>query len=68
MNHRSSINRLGRTSAHRKALLKSMTKALFKYERIRTTSAKAKEARELNTKVSTIWKSADGGRSWRDSV
>jgi large subunit ribosomal protein L17 len=53
MNHRSSFNRLGRTSAHRKALLKSMTKALFKYERIRTTSAKAKEARRLAEKLIT---------------
>jgi large subunit ribosomal protein L17 len=53
MNHRSSFNRLGRTSAHRKALLKSMTKALFNYERIRTTAAKAKEARRLAEKLIT---------------
>ena len=53
MNHRSSINRLGRTSAHRKALLKSMTKSLFRYERIKTTSAKAKEARHLAEKLIT---------------
>lgn len=53
MNHRSSINRLGRNSAHRKALLKSMTMALLKYERIRTTSAKAKAARRVAEKLIT---------------
>ena len=53
MDHRSSINKLGRTSAHRKALLKSQAKALFRYERIRTTVAKAKEARKLAEKLIT---------------
>jgi large subunit ribosomal protein L17 len=53
MNHRSSINRLGRTSAHRKALLKAQAKALFRYERIRTTISKAKEARRLAEKLIT---------------
>jgi large subunit ribosomal protein L17 len=53
MNHRSSINRLGRNSAHHKALLKSMTMALLKYERIRTTCAKAKEARRVAEKLIT---------------
>ena len=53
MDHRSSINKLGRNSAHRKALLKSQAKALFRYERIRTTVAKAKEARKLAEKLIT---------------
>ena len=53
MDHRSSINKLGRNSAHRKALLKSQAKALFRYERIRTTVAKAKEARRLAEKLIT---------------
>jgi large subunit ribosomal protein L17 len=53
MNHRSSINRLGRTSAHRKALLKAQAKALFRYERIRTTVSKAKETRRLAEKLIT---------------
>ena len=47
MDHRSSINKLGRNHAHRKALLRSQAKALFRYERIRTTVSKAKEARRL---------------------
>jgi large subunit ribosomal protein L17 len=53
MDHRSSFNKLGRTSAHRRALLKSQATALFRYERIRTTSAKAKEARRLAEKLIT---------------
>ena len=50
MDHRSSINKLGRNSAHRKALLRAQAKALFRYERIRTTVSKAKEARKLAEK------------------
>jgi large subunit ribosomal protein L17 len=53
MNHRSGINRLGRNSAHRKALHRSMTVALFKYERIRTTLAKAREAKKLAERLIT---------------
>jgi large subunit ribosomal protein L17 len=53
MNHRSGINQLGRTSSHRKALHRSMTVALFKYERITTTLAKAKEAKRLAERLIT---------------
>jgi large subunit ribosomal protein L17 len=53
MNHRSDFNRLGRRSAHRKALLDSIAKALFKYERVRTTLPKAKEAKRLAEKLIT---------------
>jgi large subunit ribosomal protein L17 len=53
MDHRSDFNRLGRSSAHRKALLKAQAKALFRYERIRTTAAKAKEARRMAEKLIT---------------
>jgi len=53
MNHRSAINRLGRTSAHRKALLKSIAKSLFTNERVRTTLPKAREARRLAEKLIT---------------
>jgi large subunit ribosomal protein L17 len=53
MNHRSSFNKLSRTSAHRKALLRSQADALFRYERIRTTAPKAKEARRLAEKLIT---------------
>jgi large subunit ribosomal protein L17 len=53
MNHRSGINQLGRNSSHRKALHRSMTVALFKYERITTTLAKAKEAKRLAERLIT---------------
>lgn len=53
MNHRSDFNRLGRSSAHRKALLKSIAKALFTNERVQTTLPKAKEAKRLAEKLIT---------------
>jgi len=53
MDHRSSINKLGRNAAHRKALLRAQAVALFRYERIRTTAPKAKESRKLAEKLIT---------------
>jgi len=53
MDHRSSRNKLGRNAAHRRALLRAQAKALFRYERIRTTAPKAKEARKLAEKLIT---------------
>jgi large subunit ribosomal protein L17 len=53
MDHRSSINKLGRNAAHRRALLRSQTVALLRYERIRTTEAKAKAARRVAEKLIT---------------
>jgi len=45
MRHRVKINHLGRTSAHRKALLANLASSLIKQKRIETTIAKAKELR-----------------------
>jgi large subunit ribosomal protein L17 len=45
MRHRVRGRKLGRTASHREALLRSLATSLFKYKRIRTTVAKAKEAR-----------------------
>jgi len=42
MRHRKSINHLGRTSAHRKAMLANMAASLILHKRITTTTAKAK--------------------------
>ena len=53
MDHRSSLNKLGRNAGHRRALLKSQALALFRYERIRTTMAKAKASRRLAEKLIT---------------
>jgi large subunit ribosomal protein L17 len=42
MRHRKSFNHLGRTSAHRKAMLSNMAASLILHKRINTTLAKAK--------------------------
>lgn len=53
MKHRVSFNRLGRKSAHRKALYKAMMTSLFRHERIRTTITKAKAVQRLAEKMIT---------------
>lgn len=53
MKHRIGFNALDRRSAERKALLRSMVTALFKYERIETTKAKALEVRKKAEKLIT---------------
>lgn len=45
MRHRKGFNHLGRTSAHRKAMLANMATSLILHKRITTTSAKAKALR-----------------------
>ena len=45
MRHQKSINHLGRTSTHRKAMLANMASSLIKHKRISTTIAKAKALR-----------------------
>ncbi len=42
MRHKKSFNHLGRTSAHRKAMLSNMASSLIMHKRIETTTAKAK--------------------------
>lgn len=53
MRHRSDHRKLGRTRAHRKAMLSNMVTSLFDKERIRTTDAKAKEARRAAERLIT---------------
>ncbi len=45
MRHGKKVNHLGRTSAHRKAMLSNMATSLFLHKRINTTLAKAKALR-----------------------
>ena len=45
--------KLGRTSAHRRAMLRNMAASLILYERIRTSIVKAKELRTFAEKVIT---------------
>ena len=47
MRHQKSINHLGRTAAHRKAMLSNMACSLIQHKRIETTLAKAKELRKF---------------------
>jgi large subunit ribosomal protein L17 len=46
MRHNNKINHLGRTHAHREAMLSNMAVSLIKHKRIFTTLAKAKELRK----------------------
>lgn len=56
MRHRLAGRHLGRTSAHRAALYRNLTKALVKYECIKTTLPKAKELRRFAERLITIAK------------
>lgn len=51
--------KLGRDSAHRKALFRSLVTALIEHDRIETTEIKAKEARPLAEKMITLAKKGD---------
>jgi large subunit ribosomal protein L17 len=53
MNNRKGFNRLGRKPSHRNALHRNMVTSLFKYGRIKTTKAKAKEVRRTAEKMVT---------------
>ena len=53
MKHRIGYNRLGRNVSHRKALYRSMSTALFRYERIKTTKPKAREIRRVAERLIT---------------
>lgn len=56
MRHRKRGRKLGRTSAHRKALRQNLAVALFTHGRIITTMAKAKEYRPFVEKMITLAK------------
>lgn len=58
MRHRKRGSKLGRNSAHRKALRRNLAKALFQHERIVTTLAKAKETRSFIEKLITMARKA----------
>lgn len=59
MRHRVKGRKLGRTASHRSALMKSLATALLKHKRIKTTEAKAKEARTYIEKLITKAKKND---------
>ena len=59
MRHRKQHGKLGRTSAHRKALLRNMVTSLLEHERIETTHAKARELRRVAERMITLGKRGD---------
>jgi large subunit ribosomal protein L17 len=59
MRHRRAGRKLGRDSAHRKALYANLASALIEHGRIRTTEAKAKEVRPIVEEMITLGKRGD---------
>jgi len=56
MRHKVAGRRLGRSSAHRKALFRNLVTDLLNYEKITSTEAKVKEIRGLAEKMITLGK------------
>ena len=59
MRHRRAGRKLGRDSAHRKALYSNLAGALIEHGRIKTTEAKAKEVRRIVEQMITLGKRGD---------
>jgi large subunit ribosomal protein L17 len=59
MRHRRAGRKLGRDSAHRRALYANLAGALIEHGRIRTTEAKAKEVRPIVEQMITLGKRGD---------
>ncbi len=59
MRHQKSGRKLGRTAAHRKAVLSNMAAALITYKKIKTTDARAKELRRFIEPLITFAKRGD---------
>ena len=66
MRHGKDHRKLGRTAAHRRAMLRSMVTSLFASERITTTAPKAKEARRVAEKL--ITRAKKGHRAHKDGA
>ena len=59
MRHQRKRGKLSRDSAHRKAMLRTMSKQLIEHERIRTTQPKAKALKPEFEKLITLAKRGD---------
>jgi large subunit ribosomal protein L17 len=57
--HQRAGRKLGRDSAHRKALYANLASALIEHGRIKTTEAKAKEVRPIAEKMISLGKRGD---------
>jgi large subunit ribosomal protein L17 len=54
MRHNVGYRKLGRTSSHRRALLRNLATDLFRHERLKTTLQKARELRPFAEKLITL--------------
>ena len=59
MRHQRAGRKLGRDSAHRKALYANLTASLIEHGRIKTTVAKAKEVRPVAEEMITLGRRGD---------
>ncbi len=59
MRHKVAGRKLGRDSAHRRALYRNLVTDLLNHEKITTTEAKAKEVRGIAEKMITLGKKGD---------
>ena len=59
MRHRKTGRKFGRSTAHRRALLRNMVTSLLDHERIETTDAKAKDLRRVAERMITLGKRGD---------
>ncbi len=59
MRHRKAGRRLGRTTSHRRAMVRNMVTSVLDEERIVTTTPKAKEVRKVVDKMITLGKRGD---------
>ena len=56
MRHHRDHRKLGRTSSHRRAMLRNLVTSLLEHEEVRTTTAKAKEVRRIAEQMITLGK------------
>lgn len=59
MRHKRNRHKLSRDAAHRKALMRNLSRQLFEHERIRTSQAKAKAVKPEVERMITIAKRGD---------
>ena len=68
MRHQNRGRKLGRSSAHRKALRQNLTNALFTHGRIITTLAKAKDVRPFAERIITLARKGVAAKGRGDDV
>lgn len=59
MRHRHGYRKLGKTSDHRRAMLRNMTTSVILHEKVETTAERAKEVKRIVEKMVTLGKRGD---------